>query len=131
VNWDWGLGISDCGFNKVSEEILDCGLFKMPMSDNHDTLCAGAPAAGWHVYIMLCRDGTFYTGITLDPARRLAEHNSATGGAKYTRPRRPVTLVYVETAASRSAAARREYQLRKLPPAKKKLLMDIWLTADA
>jgi putative endonuclease len=79
--------------------------------------------SGWHVYIVYCRDGTYYTGIAKDPARRLGEHNSANGGAKYTRSRRPVTLVYVEPAASRSAAAKREYQLKKLPLEKKKLLI--------
>lgn len=79
--------------------------------------------SAWHVYIVRCEDGTYYTGIARDPAKRLDEHNSTKGGAKYTRPRRPVTLVYVEPAASRSAAAKREYQLKKLPLEKKKLLI--------
>lgn len=78
---------------------------------------------GWHVYIVRCEDGTYYTGIARDPAKRLDEHNSPKGGAKYTRSRRPVTLVYVEPAASRSAAAKREYQLKKMPLAKKKMLI--------
>ena len=49
--------------------------------------------------------GSYYTGITTDLTRRIAEHNSAGGGAKYTRPRRPVTLVYSEPAISRATAA--------------------------
>jgi len=54
----------------------------------------------WTVYILRCRDGSLYTGITTDPERRLAEHNSDRGAARYTRPRRPVRLVYTEPAAA-------------------------------
>lgn len=73
----------------------------------------------WYIYIVRCRDNSYYTGITTDLSRRLAEHNSQRGGAKYTRPRRPVTLVYYETATSRSTASRREYQIKQLSPQKK------------
>ena len=72
-------------------------------------------AASWCVYIVCCSDGTLYTGITTDIERRMEEHNSEKGGARYTRSRRPVQLVYRETAKSRSGAARREYH-RKLWP---------------
>ncbi|MGE5455218.1 MAG: GIY-YIG nuclease family protein [Methylocystaceae bacterium] len=47
----------------------------------------------WYVYILGCADGTYYTGITIDVVRRIAEHNSARGGSHYTRPRRPVKLL--------------------------------------
>lgn len=77
---------------------------------------------GWFVYILRCRDGTFYTGITTDLARRLAQHNKGPLGARYTRTRRPVALVYAEPADSRSAAARREYQLRRMSAAAKRAL---------
>lgn len=78
----------------------------------------------WYVYIVRCQDQTYYTGITTDLARRLAEHNGGLG-AKYTRPRRPVVLVYSESAISRSTAAKREYQIKKLSLAgKKKLIKD-------
>lgn len=77
----------------------------------------------WFVYILRCRDGSFYTGITTDLNRRLAQHNAGTYGARYTRSRRPVALVYAEPASSRSAAARREYQLKQLPPAEKRALI--------
>jgi putative endonuclease len=79
-------------------------------------------AASWYVYILECRDGTFYTGITTDPLRRLAEHNRGASGARYTRARRPVRLVYQEPAASRSAASRREHVLRRLRRADKRVL---------
>jgi len=86
---------------------------------------AGAPTATtWQVYIVRCQDGSYYTGITTDLARRIAEHNSTSGGARYTRPRRPVSLVYAETAPDRSAACRREYQVRHLTPAMKRALIN-------
>ncbi|KJR97900.1 MAG: endonuclease [Desulfobulbaceae bacterium BRH_c16a] len=78
----------------------------------------------WYVYIVRCLDSTYYTGITTDLARRMAEHNSARLGARYTRPRRPVVLVYSEPADSRGAAARREYQIKKMTPAGKKCLIE-------
>jgi putative endonuclease len=81
------------------------------------------PAKTWQVYIVRCQDGSYYTGITTDLARRIAEHNSAAGGARYTRPRQPVSLVYAETAPDRSTACRREYQLRRLTPAMKRALI--------
>ena len=71
--------------------------------------------SAWFVYLLRCADGTLYTGITTDVDRRLAEHNADNAlGARYTRSRRPVELVYVEAAESRSAAAKREAALRKL-----------------
>ncbi|MFW2365482.1 MAG: GIY-YIG nuclease family protein [Desulforhopalus sp.] len=72
------------------------------------------PSTQWYVYIVRCRDSTLYTGITTDLSRRLNEHNSEQGGARYTRPRRPVTLVYSETADSRVTASKREYQIKQL-----------------
>lgn len=73
----------------------------------------------WAVYIVRCRDGSYYTGITTDLTRRITEHNSPGGGAKYTRPRRPVTLVYSESTNSRATAAHRENQIKKLRLAQK------------
>ena len=77
----------------------------------------------WFVYVLHCADGTFYTGITTDTVRRVQEHNAgAPRGARYTRSRRPVTLAYVEPAASRSVAAQREWAIKRLDhPRKLKL----------
>jgi putative endonuclease len=83
----------------------------------------GAPDSAHHVYIVACEDGTYYTGYTTDVARRVAEHNDGTG-AKYTRGRRPVELVHVETYDSQSAAMQREYAIKQLRRAKKKQLID-------
>lgn len=76
-------------------------------------------ARPWFVYLLRCADGSFYTGITTDLARRVAEHNAGRAGAKYTRARRPVQLVWDEAAVDRAAASRREYQVRHLPRAGK------------
>ncbi len=78
---------------------------------------------GWHIYIVRCHDGTLYTGITKNLERRIAEHNSDQGGAKYTRSRKPVKLVYAEPVDSRTTAARREYQLKKMSLAQKRALI--------
>jgi putative endonuclease len=68
----------------------------------------------WYVYMVRCRDGSLYTGVARDPARRLEEHNGhRRGGARYTRSRRPVTLVYTEAAPDRTAACRREAELKQ------------------
>lgn len=74
------------------------------------------------VYILRCGDGTLYTGCTNDLARRLAAH-SAGRGAKYTRARLPVALVYQEPAADRSQALRREAAIKALPRAQKLALI--------
>jgi putative endonuclease len=68
-----------------------------------------------------CADGSLYTGMTNDLEHRLTSHQAGKG-AKYTRARLPVKLVYQEPANNRSAAARREYQIKQLTPAKKRAL---------
>jgi putative endonuclease len=70
--------------------------------------------ATWYVYIVQCRDNTLYTGISTDPETRVLEHNTRQNGAKYTRARRPVSLLYTEPAASRSAALKREIAIKRL-----------------
>lgn len=84
----------------------------------------------WFVYILLCDDNSLYTGITTDIARRVKEHNSSKKAAKYTRARRPVTLTYHEVATSRSAATKRECQIKKMPLSAKKTLIKGHPTAD-
>lgn len=65
------------------------------------------------IYILRCADGTLYTGWTNDLEKRLQTHNSGKG-AKYTRSRRPVELVYTESFATRSEAMKREAEIKKL-----------------
>lgn len=76
----------------------------------------------WHVYIVRCADLTLYTGVTKNLAARLSAHNAG-AGAKYTRGRLPVTLVYQESAADRGAAQRREREIKRLRPAAKRKLL--------
>jgi putative endonuclease len=83
------------------------------------------PETTWYTYMVRCCDNTLYTGITTNPEKRLAAHNTGKNGAKYTRARRPVQLVYLEECPSRSAAAKREYALKQLDlAAKLQLLRD-------
>jgi putative endonuclease len=81
----------------------------------------------WAVYILQCQDQTLYAGITTDLERRLQEHNGEgpTGdkGAKYTRVRRPVKMVYHEACNNRSLACQREAAIKKLTRAKKLALI--------
>lgn len=68
---------------------------------------------GWWVYLLRCADGSLYAGMAADTQRRLREHNAGRG-AKYTRSRRPVELVYREACESKGAALRREAALKRL-----------------
>ena len=72
----------------------------------------------WVVYILQCKDGTLYTGITDDLKRRLAQHRAGKG-AKYTRGRAPLTLVYQEFCEGHSHALRREIEIKRLSRAEK------------
>jgi putative endonuclease len=76
----------------------------------------------WYVYIVRCVDRTLYTGVARDLTARLAVHNAGRG-AKYTRTRLPVTLVYHETATDRAAALRREHEIKRLSRAEKSALV--------
>lgn len=67
----------------------------------------------WKLYILCCRDGSLYTGITTDIEKRIAAHNAGKG-AKYTRSRKPVELVYYEECADHSAALKREIEIKAL-----------------
>jgi len=78
---------------------------------------------GYWLYILRCGDGTLYTGITDDIERRLTAHRSGKG-AKYTRGRGPLKLVYREECADRSAALRREWAVKQLTRAEKLALIE-------
>ncbi len=82
------------------------------------------------VYIVKCADGTFYTGYTTALLKRVSEHNgegksktSKMAGARYTRPRRPVLLVYSESFTNRSEALKREYEIKQLIRSEKEKLI--------
>lgn len=81
----------------------------------------------YYLYILRCSDKILYTGITTDIARRVGEHNSSGLGAKYTRARRPVKLVYSKKFKTRSAAAREESRVKKLPRIQKLKLVNQWM----
>ena len=74
------------------------------------------------VYILECRDGTYYTGMTNDLGRRLAEHQGGKG-AKYTRGRTPVRLVYQEVCGTKGQALSREYRIKRMSRLHKKRLI--------
>jgi len=76
------------------------------------------------IYIVRCADGTLYTGWTTDVERRVAQHNAGRG-ARYTRMRRPVALVYREEAPDRSTAMRREVAIKKLDRERKERLVEL------
>jgi len=73
----------------------------------------------YYLYILECADKTFYTGITTDLERRIIEHNNSPLGAKYTKGRRPVKLVYFKKFKDKSAAAKGEWAVKKLSRQKK------------
>lgn len=81
----------------------------------------------YYLYILRCGDGTLYTGIAADVDKRLALHQSGKG-AKYTRGRGPLTVVYRKECADKSAALRRELEVKALPREKKLALIEGRLT---
>lgn len=76
----------------------------------------------WKLYILRCGDGSLYTGITVDVQARLAQHRDGTG-AKYTRGRGPLELIYVEDCEDHSVALKREHQIKALTRAEKLALV--------
>ena len=72
----------------------------------------------FYCYILECSDGTFYTGWTNDPERRVAQHNKGKG-ARYTKTRRPVKMVYLEEQPDKITALKRERAIKALPRKKK------------
>lgn len=82
----------------------------------------------WYLYILQCKDGSLYTGITTDVEKRLAQHRQGKG-AKYTRGRSPLELVYQETCADHSEALKRELFIKKLTRKEKENLIG-WITQE-
>jgi len=75
-----------------------------------------------YVYMLKCRDGTFYTGYTVDIKRRLGEHQQGIA-SKYTRGRTPVELVYLEQKPDKNTAMQREWQIKHMPKTSKQRLI--------
>ena len=84
----------------------------------------------YYVYIVRCSDNSLYTGITTDINRRIREHNETKKGAKYTKSRRPVSLVYSVLIGDRSSAQKEEYRIKKLSKIKKQKLVDNWILSN-
>jgi putative endonuclease len=78
----------------------------------------------YYVYILECSDKTLYTGSTHNIEKRIEEHNNGKKGARYTRSRRPVKLVYVESCSTLSDALKREAQIKKLSKVQKMRLIE-------
>ncbi len=91
--------------------------------DGEDTFVT--PISKWKVYVLRCADDTLYTGVTTDLKRRLNEHNSSDKGAKYTKSKRPVELVYYENRDDKVDAMQREYAIKKLSRKEKLELIDV------
>ncbi len=90
-------------------------------------LCDGKETAmesTWYLYILRCKDGTLYTGITTDVEKRLEAHRSGKG-AKYTRGRAPLELVYRENCGSHSEALKRERKVKSLTREEKQKLIEL------
>lgn len=83
----------------------------------------------WYVYIVRCKDQSLYTGVARDVAERVRRHNAGYG-AKYTRGRRPVELVYEEPAIDRAAAQRREFLIKSMERAAKRKLIEKYQTTQ-
>lgn len=84
----------------------------------------------WKLYILRCGDGSLYTGITVDVEKRLKAHRTGKG-AKYTRGRGPLELVYREDCGDHSAALRRELQIKAMPREEKMLLIEAFNAVDS
>jgi putative endonuclease len=85
----------------------------------------------WHVYIVRCSDGSLYTGISTDVARRLREHRDrGTRGASYMRGRTPIAVVFARQLPDRAAASRAEYAVKQLQKVQKEHLIEGVLSFD-
>jgi putative endonuclease len=83
----------------------------------------------WYVYILRCRDGSLYTGISNDIQKRLSKHNSGKA-SKYTRARRPLELVYTEKLRSKPQALRREAEIKSLSAQNKRQIVNQGISAE-
>ena len=78
----------------------------------------------WFLYVLKCNDGTLYTGGTTNIQRRLKEHNTSARGAKYTKTRRPVNIVYWKPYKDQSSAQKAEYEFKQLTREQKEKIIE-------
>ena len=98
--------------------------------NSHKTVSVEEPKIFmWYIYIIQCRDGKLYTGITNNLNRRLTEHNLGRG-CRFTRSRKPVKLVYCQKLPGKSEALRREIEIKKLNRSQKLDLVKAFKTAS-
>ena len=81
----------------------------------------------WNLYVLLCEDGTLYTGITNNLEKRIADHKKGIGG-RYTRSHKPIRLVYQEKITTRSQALKREFEIKSLKREEKIKLLNLQLS---
>ncbi len=93
-----------------------------PIAASPSDAAAEAPSSTWAVYLLRCGDGSLYCGVTTDLVRRFEQHSAGTG-ARYTRGRGPLTLVYAETQPNSSLALRREAAIKRLTRSQKEALI--------
>ncbi len=98
---------------------------KNPKRMGEGRVTLSATTATWLCYLLRCKDGTLYCGITNDLVTRVIKHNEGKG-AKYTRMKRPVTVAWTEETPNKVSALKREYQIRKLTKAEKEQLVRVW-----
>lgn len=77
----------------------------------------------YYVYVLKCADATLYTGSTNDLKARVIAHNTSKTGAKYTRARRPVKIIYSEKFRTKSRAMKREWEVKKMKRGEKLILI--------
>ncbi|MGA0335106.1 MAG: GIY-YIG nuclease family protein [Luminiphilus sp.] len=98
---------------------------KYPTANQPATSCDQSVSSAWYVYMVQCADSTLYAGVTTHLKRRLGQHNGdGAGGARYTRARRPVRLVWWRACLDRSSAQKEEAWIRRLSRGQKWALVE-------
>ena len=115
------------GFRFVGSTIIYAYLQAIGVVNDHTTDCYKrvAQKQPWHVYMIQTASGTLYTGVAIDGKKRTKEHTMSTKGAKYLHGKVPLAIVYQERLSSKSAALKREYEIKQLPKKQKEALITL------
>lgn len=116
-----GYDTPENAFQRLELQSADATFIKQSVAEQQEEIPENQPAH-WYVYLLLCGDGSLYTGITTDLTRRCEQHNAGTG-SRYTRSRLPVRIVYHEIQATHSLALKRELAIKALSRAEKETLI--------